>query len=70
VLDWLITEEDHDRVAISGLATPRDALVTIGETHHITSPRLSVDANFCVVSHDIDISGSRFTQSFAYEGGA
>jgi hypothetical protein len=70
VLDWLLDEEDYDRVRVYGLSTPRDEDVLIGETHLIASmPLLGVSANFVVVSRTIEFSAQWFTQTFDYEGG-
>lgn len=69
VLDWLIDEEDHDMVKIGSLTTLRDESVTIGDTHQITAARLAVSARFVVVSKSIEISATRFSQTFDYEGG-
>lgn len=69
VLDWLRDEEDHAQVRVGGLSTLRDESVTIGETHQITSARLNVNAKFVVVSKNVEIGPTRFTQAFDYEGG-
>jgi hypothetical protein len=70
VREYLQDEEDHERVLVRSLATPRDEEVTIGETHLIASlARLGVNENLVVVARTVEFTAQWFTQTFDYEGG-
>jgi len=70
VRQFLQDEEDHDRLFVRSLSTPRDDVIAIGDTHLIASlARLGINENMVVVSRTVEFNAQWFTQTFDYEGG-